>query len=404
MRWHPAALIAFLTGLIASGHISTNIYTPSMSSMVDYFATDAGRVQMTLMSFLFAFATGQLVYGALSDRYGRRVVLLFGLAIFAAATVLSIFAQTIETLIAARVLQGFGAASGSVIGRAIIRDLFGREQTAKVMAYVAMAMGLAPAFAPIIGGYLEEVYDWRGSFMVIAIFAIVMLVLTWRLLEETNKYTAQNSVGALVPGIMRGYAKLLRSREYLGYVITGSFVFGGIFSFMAGAPFVIIDILGRSPLEFGVLSVTAVGGYMAGSFFTSRTTERLGIERLMIVGIAIMFAGAVLFLGFPLAGILNEWTIFVPLTIMAFGMAQLIPATLAGAVSVYPQIAGAGAALYGFLQMTAAGLGILISSQFFDGTEMPMVWVVTGGTFAATLSLLVALWDRRRTAAAATLA
>jgi DHA1 family bicyclomycin/chloramphenicol resistance-like MFS transporter len=404
MRWHPAALIAFLTGLIATGHISTNIYTPSMSSMVDYFATDAARVQMTLMSFLFAFATAQLVYGALSDRYGRRVVLLFGLAIFAAATVLSIFAQTIETLIAARVLQGFGAASSAVIGRAIIRDLFGREQTAKVMAYVAMAMGLAPAFAPIIGGYLEEVYDWRGSFIVIAIFAIVMLVLTWCLLEETNKYTAQNSVGALVPGIMRGYAKLLRSREYLGYVITGSFVFGGIFSFMAGAPFVIIDILGRSPLEFGVLSVTAVGGYMAGSFFTSRTTERLGIERLMIVGIAIMFAGAVLFLGFPLAGVLSEWTIFVPLTIMAFGMAQLIPATLAGAVSVYPQIAGAGAALYGFLQMMAAGLGILISSQFFDGTEMPMVWVVTGGTFAATLSLLVALWDRRRTAAAATLA
>jgi len=404
MRWHPAALIAFLTGLIASGHISTNIYTPSMSSMVDYFATDAGRVQMTLMSFLFAFATGQLVYGALSDRYGRRVVVLIGLAIFAAATVLSIFAQTIETLIAARVLQGFGAASGSVIGRAIIRDLFGREQTAKVMAYVAMAMGLAPAFAPIIGGYLEEVYDWRGSFIVIAIFAVVMLVLTWRLLEETNKYTAQNSVGALVPGIMRGYAKLLRSREYLGYVITGSFVFGGIFSFMAGAPFVVIDILGRSPLEFGVLSVAAVVGYMAGSFFTSRTTERLGIERLMIVGIVIMFVGAVFFLGFPLAGVLNEWTIFVPLTIMAFGMAQLIPATLAGAVSVYPQIAGAGAALYGFLQMTAAGLGILISSQFFDGTEMPMVWVVTGGTFAATLSLLVTLWDRRRTAAAGTLA
>jgi DHA1 family bicyclomycin/chloramphenicol resistance-like MFS transporter len=203
---------------------------------------------------------------------------------------------------------------------------------------------------------------------------------------------------------MRGYAKLLRSREYLGYVITGSFVFGGIFSFMAGAPFVIIDILGRSPLEFGVLSVTAVVGYMAGSFFTSRTTERLGIERLMIVGIVILFVGAVFFLGFPLAGVLNEWTIFVPLTIMAFGMAQVIPATLAGAVSVYPQIAGAGAALYGFLQMTAAGLGILISSQFFDGTEMPMVWVVTGGTFAATLSLLVTLWDRRRTAAAATLA
>ena len=249
MRWHPAVLIAFLTGLIASGHISTNIYTPSMSSMVDYFATDAGRVQMTMMSFLFSFAIGQLVYGALSDRYGRRIVLLIGLTIFTAATVLSIFAQTIEFLIAARVLQGFGACSGAVIGRAIIRDLFGREDTAKVMAYVAMAMGLAPAFAPILGGYLEQIFDWRGSFMVIAVFAAIMLAVSWRFLEETNKWSAENAVGGLLPNMVRGYAKLLRSREYMGYVITGSLVFGGIFSFMAGAPFVVIDILGRTALR-----------------------------------------------------------------------------------------------------------------------------------------------------------
>ncbi len=401
MRWHPAVLIAFLTGLIASGHISTNIYSPSMSSMVGYFATDAGRVQMTLTSFLFSFAIGQLLYGSLSDRYGRRVVLLFGLVIFTAATILSIFAQTIEFLIAARVVQGFGACSGAVIGRAIIRDLFGREQTAKVMAYVAMAMGLAPAFAPILGGYLEQAFDWRASFVAIAVFAAVMLVLCWRYLEETNKWTAQNSVGGLLPNMVRGYVMLLRSREYLGYVVIGSFVFGGIFAFMAGAPFVVIDVLGRTPVEFGILSVAGVAGYMAGSFLTSRMTDRLGIHRLMVLGTAIMFAGAVLFLGFPLAGVLNEWSIFVPLTIMTFGMAQLIPATLAGAVSVYPQIAGAGAALYGFLQMTAAATGIMIAALFADGTEMPMVWVVSVGTFAAALSLLVAMWDRRRSAAAA---
>jgi DHA1 family bicyclomycin/chloramphenicol resistance-like MFS transporter len=402
MRWHPALLIAFLTGLIASGHISTNIYAPSMSAMVGYFDTDAGGVQMTLMSFLLAFAVGQLVYGTLSDRYGRRIVLLFGLVLFVAASVVSIFASTIEGLIAARVLQGFGAASGAVIGRAIIRDLFDRDQTAKVMAYVAMAMGLAPAFAPVLGGYIEEkIFDWRGSFMVIGVFAAIMLALSWRFLEETNKYAAENAVGSLIGGVVRSYASLLASREYLGYVITGSFVFGGIFAFMAGAPFVVIDILGRSPIEYGFLSVTGVAGYMAGSFLTSRITVRMGIDRMMVLGTTIMFAGAAILLAFPLVGVVNEWSIFVPLTVMAFGMAQLIPSTLAGAVSVYPRIAGAGAALYGFLQMSAAGTGILITATFADGTEMPMIFVVSSGAFAAAIALLIFRWDRRRTATAA---
>ena len=156
MTWHPALIIAFLTGLIATGHITTNIYSPSLPAMVDFFGTDIGSVQMTISIYMAAFAVGQLIYGPLSDRFGRRPVLLGGLTIFVLTTVLMIVLpsmfRSIDLLIVGRGLQALGACSGPVVARAIMRDMYSREETAKVMAYIALAMGLAPAFAPVLGG------------------------------------------------------------------------------------------------------------------------------------------------------------------------------------------------------------------------------------------------------------
>jgi DHA1 family bicyclomycin/chloramphenicol resistance-like MFS transporter len=170
---------------------------------------------------------------------------------------------------------------------------------------------------------------------------------------------------------------------------------------MAGAPFVVIEILGRSPVDFGLISIAPIGGYVVGSFFTSRIAERLGVDRLLPLGVSILFAGAVALLGVALMGSLSVYSIYVPMTFMSFGMAVVFPSTLAGSISVHPEIAGAGSALFGFLQMASAAIGIYISGLFGNGTEMPMIWTVSLAIFAATAAAIFAAWGRKRATAAA---
>ncbi len=401
MPFHPALVIAFLTSLMAVGHVSNNMYTPSMPSMSEYFATDAATVQLTMSVYLVAFAVAQLVYGPLSDRFGRRPVLIAGLILYVAASAAAAFADSIGTLIVIRAFQAFGACAGPVIARAMVRDLFGREQAAKVMAYIGLSMGAAPAFAPVLGGFLQTWFGWQASFVFITLFALAILILSWVRLEETNTERSQAQGWWLIVEMLRNYWRLLTSREYLGFVIAGSLVFAGVFAFMAGAPFVVIEILGFSPVQFGLVSIAPIGGYVVGSFFTSRIAERLGVDRMVPLGVSIMFAGALMFLGVALMGTLSIYSIYVPMTFLSFGMAVVIPSTLAGSISVHPEIAGAGSALYGFLQMAAAAAGIYISGRFEDGTEMPMIWTVSLGIFAATVATVFAVWDRKRSAAAA---
>jgi DHA1 family bicyclomycin/chloramphenicol resistance-like MFS transporter len=379
MTWHPALIIAFLTGLIASGHISTNIYAPSLPSMVEFFGTDAASVQMTISIYMASFAVGQLIYGPLSDRFGRRPVLLGGLTIFVVTTVMIIVApsivRSVDLVIVGRGLQALGACSGPVVARAIMRDLYSREETAKVMAYIALAMGLAPAFAPVLGGYLEVWFDWRASFVVVLVFAAAVLLVALKM-PETNKHRAVNAAERPIT-LITNYGMLMRSRAYWGFVSVGSLVFGGMFAFMVGVPFVVIEVLGYSPSTYGWLSVSGIIGYMAGSGVASRITDRIGVDRMVPIGVTIVGLGGALFLALGLGGFLNIYSLFGPLMLMAFGMAILFPSTLAGSVSVFPRIAGAASALYGFIQMLTAALTISIVGLLENGSHMPMVWVVS---------------------------
>ncbi len=385
MTWHPALIIAFLTGLIATGHISTNIYAPSLPSMVDFFATDAASVQMTISVYMAAFAVGQLIYGPLSDRFGRRKILLGGLIIFVVTTVMIIVLpsmyRSVDLLIVGRGLQALGACSGPVVARAIMRDLYSREETAKVMAYIAMAMGLAPAFAPVLGGYLEEWFDWRASFVAVLLFAFAVFLASIKM-PETNKHRAANAAERPIT-LITNYGMLLTSRAYWGFVSVGSLVFGAMFGFQVGAPFIVIEMLGYAPSSYGWFSVTGIGGYMVGSWVTSRIADRVGVDRMVPLGVTIVMIGAVVFLALGLLGTLSIWTLFGPLALMAFGMAILFPSTLAGSISVFPRFAGAASALYGFIQMLTAAVTITVVGLLSDGTHMPMVWVVSLTMIAA---------------------
>ena len=285
----PVAVL--LAALFALGPLSTDMYLPALPAMSRSLGTGVGPVQLTLSVFLVGFAVSQLVMGPLSDRFGRRPVLLVGLAVYLVATLACVFAPSIEALIAARFFQSLGACTGVVLGRAVVRDVYGRARTARMLAYMSAAMAVAPLVAPIIGGYVVVWFDWRAVFMVLAAFGLTMLVLVAAFLRETNEHL---DVHAARPGPMiRNYVALFTVRRYVGYMLTNAFVYSGLFAFISGSPFVLIDFLGLEPRLFGLSFATIIVGYMAGTLTAGRLTLGLGVDTMVLLGSVVALASGV---------------------------------------------------------------------------------------------------------------
>ncbi|WP_042696073.1 multidrug effflux MFS transporter, partial [Azospirillum sp. B506] len=249
-----------LTALVAFGPLSTDLYLPSLPALVRIFGTDVATVQLTLSIFLVGFAVSQLVYGPMSDRFGRRPTLLVGVSIYLVASAVCAMTSSIEALIAARFFQALGACCGPVVARAVVRDVFGRDRAATVLAYMSMAMALAPAVGPMLGGVLTEGFGWRANFVLLTIFACGILGTIWSMLDETNTHRDEE---ALQPGrLAANYLLLLRNRGFVGYVLVVAFSYSGIFSFISGSSFVLIEQLHLTPAQYGAGFGAVVLGYM----------------------------------------------------------------------------------------------------------------------------------------------
>ena len=292
--------IWILIAATATGPLALNIFVPSMPGLVSTFNTDYATVQLALTLYLISIAFAQLVYGPASDRFGRRPALLVGLAIYAGASALCAFAWSIESLIAGRMLQAIGGCAGMVLGRAIVRDVYERDRAAGVIAIITMAMAVAPAIAPALGGYLDSVFGWRASFAVPALMGIIVLAGASAGLNETNR-TPVPSIDVMA--MLRNYGSLLRSRAFIGYAGNTACSVGAFFSFLAGAPYVMIEILNRGPEEYGFYFVLISVGYIAGNFAASRLSARLGVDRMIPFGVGISLLGAVIGVGCVIAGI-----------------------------------------------------------------------------------------------------
>ncbi len=372
----PSALIVIilLTLLVAMGAISTDIYLPSLPSIAGMFAADTASVQLTLSVFMIAFAVSQLVYGPISDQFGRRPALLFGMSLYFAACIGCALATSIETLIVARFLQALGACSGPVVARAIVRDVFGRKRSAKVLAYMGTAMALAPVLGPIAGGYLEVWYGWQASFVVMAALGGISVIGVLLLLRETNINRIE---GAANPSrVLRNYAGLARDRGYIGYVLCSAFAFCGLFSFISGSSFVFIGLIGLTPNLYGMCFAAAAGGYMAGTFLAGRLTTGLGIDLLVRLGTVVIMAAGALMIALVFAGYLSVASILVPMIVYMFGFGLLHPNAMAGAIGPHASRAGAASALLGFVQLgLAAFVGVAVGHTLGD-TATPMVLAI----------------------------
>lgn len=381
------AYLCLLIGLASFGPVTMSIYTPVMPSVGTDLHAAPDAVKYTLTTYMLGFALGQLFYGPLSDRFGRRPVLLFGLAFFAAATVGCSFAPTIGMLIGLRFVQGLGAASGTVLSRALTRDAYSFQEMPKIMSWIALVLNVAPAISPSIGGFLGETYSWRATFWLVGGWGLLLLVVTTLGLGETNRYRGE-SAGLL--SLLLGSGEMLRDRRFLGFVLTLGFAFALNFGMLAGSPFILQERLGFSPREFGLISLVSVSGFTIGSIASNRL-----VGRVMPVTI-LRFAGwfhvaAVAFMAtLSLSGVLTWWAIVGPHMMLSIGSGAIGPTASAGAVGLYPRLAGTASSWLGLAQMGMGALGtIAVAVTTLIGSfyvAMPLVYALTPFAVATVLA------------------
>lgn len=392
---HPTSLWvgALLTALVALGQISTSIYVPSMPSIVADLDSTPDRVNLTLSGFLLGFAVCQMAFGPMSDRFGRRPVVFLGLGLYLAASLLCTVAWSIDVLVLGRLLQGMAACAGPVLGRAIVRDIYGPDRTVAAMAYIGAALAISPAIAPIIGGYLQIWFGWRAAFVFLSLVGVLILVATWLLLAETNPRERRSNNNAL--GLFQACLILLRDRHYLAYTLVVAFVFAGLMAFAAGGPFVFIDLLGLSPEHYGMLAVFTVAGYLVGSLVAGRSNKRLPMRRLVLIGIIGAVLGSGLMCGLALSLPPSVAGIVAPMAIFAAGLGIALPTGIGGAMAPFPEIAGAASALLGFVQMLVAAVASLAVGMLSHRSPLPMAAVIAFGALTALFSFVTLLPSSR---------
>jgi MFS transporter, DHA1 family, multidrug resistance protein len=353
----PPMPIPTLLAQIAFGLIAMTICLPSMQEWGALFSASQAQVQLTFSGFVVAFGLFHLVYGPLSDRYGRKGVLVTGLALVALGYLVAALAPNLEVLIAARVLQGAGSAAGTVVGRAMVQDKFQGPQRTKVMAYIGMAMGLSPPLAAVVGGQLHVRLGWQANFILIMILALLMLAAAWRTLPgPARARPAGWKEGHWLAGMASAYATLLREKSLVLYVLILCMTTAAFYVFLSGAP-IVLGSYGVGPDGIGWYIMGPPIAYMAGNFLTSRLIHGKGERWVMALGQIVTLSGVLLMLALSLMGLDSPLAFTLPLMVWGVGHGFLMPPTLAGTVGVVPALAGSAAALAGVMQQLLGAMG-----------------------------------------------
>jgi DHA1 family bicyclomycin/chloramphenicol resistance-like MFS transporter len=363
--------------------MAMQIFVPSLPWIQKYFAVSTAEAQLTLSLSLISIAISTLAYGPLSDRFGRRPVLLTGFGIFLAGTLMCVFAPTIGTLIAGRIVQAAGGAAGLVLARAIIRDICCSMDAARYIATVSMVMVCAPMVAPAMGGVLQDLFDWRATFVFSGLVSIVLLIMIKRRLQETN----QNPV--MFTGVwqmIKVFGTLIISPAFSGYAFHTAFSSVIFFTFISAAPYVMADIMARPATEYGLYFILISIGFMFGNFTTSRLCMTWGINRMILIGTMFSVTGLLIAYGFIANGCLTPLRLFVAVGIAIVGNGMSMPNTQAAAINAFPKFAGSASGLSGFLQMFLSAVSSQLVASLYDGTAFPMIYLMMAASVLSMIS------------------
>ncbi len=382
---HVTTLVA-VSGIAA---INMNVILPSLPSIATHYNADYALVALAVSAYLALTALLNLLIGPMSDRFGRRPVLLVCFAVFFVATVGCLFAPNIGVFLAFRMLQAVIAVA-FVLSRAVVRDMVGPGQAASMISYVTMGMSLAPMLAPVIGGWLDQSFGWQAVFIFTLVVTALIWWLVWADMGETN-LNPTDSFGDQA----RAYPELIRSQSFWGYALSAAFASGAFFAFVGGGAWVASEVLGMGPAELGFHFGFIALGYMFGNFLSGRYAARAGLGRMMLAGGIVATLGLAVTLGLLFVGNLNATAFFGTIALVGVGNGLLLPSANAGMVSVRPQLAGSASGLGGALAIgTGAGMAVLAGALLGPGTgAWPLIWLMFA---SSAVSILTTLWVIRR--------
>ncbi|MGO4570653.1 multidrug effflux MFS transporter [Microvirga sp. 2TAF3] len=380
------ALTVVLALLTSLGPLSTDMYLPSLPSIAADLGASTGQTQLTLSAFLLGFAAGQFVYGPVSDRIGRKPVLLFGLGLFTLASLVCAVAPTIETLILARFVQALGASGPIVLARAIVRDFYEGPRAGRELSRMGTIMGVVPAIAPVIGGLIAQGGGWRMTFIVTILGGgAIAAIVAWRLPESIRK---RSEMPVSFFTIIRGFRTLLRHRGYRVYVCLSMLTYGGLFAFISGSSFVLQGIYGLGQLAYGFSFGFMVIGYITGTFLAQRLVGPRGLDGTIRLGVTCLAIGGVTMLALVAGGVASFMAITGPMTIYALGVGLTMPQSMASALMPFPERAGAASSLLGICQMTFAAILGIVLGQNLGASALPLpLTIAATGTLALTVFL-----------------
>ena len=341
-----------LTLFTFSGTLGMHIFVPALPLAAHDLGAGVSAMQMTVSLYIAGLAVGQLVYGPLSDRFGRRPMLIAGLALYTAASVAGALAANVDALILARLFQAFGGCAGLVLGRAIVRDTSHPREAVRRLAMMNLMVTLGPGVAPLVGGALALAAGWRAVFLALTALGLANLLLAWRKLPETGPPATSVKASRLA----RDYWSLLRSPAFLGFSVGGGCATTALYGFIAAAPFVFVNQLHRAPSEVGVYVAILVSGVWLGSVLASRLVMRAPLSRLLIGANGLGMAAAFALLGAALTGRLSVAIVIGSMFVFTLGAGIAAPAALTSAVSVNARVIGSASGLYGFTQMAVGAL------------------------------------------------
>lgn len=356
--------------------IALNMLAPATPALARNFGTSYATIQLTLTLFLVAVALTQLVVGPLSDRFGRRPCVIAGTAVFMAGSVMGALADSAGTLLFARVLEGAGAGTTFALARAIIRDTASRDQAASQIATVTMVMVVAPMITPYLGGHIETYFGWRTIFWSMAATAAIVFALVGLQLPETAPNVGMRTS---LTGIFRAFPDLAHDHSFIRNVIALAMTSAAFFAFIAAAPFIVVETMGRGSDTYGAYFILNAFGYMVGNFAMSRLVLRHGTARMAWIGLIISFVAITAAFIIALTPWWTPLTLFLPLAISAIGNGLTLPGATAAALSARPELAGSAAGLAGAIQLGSGALAtVLISSlvAHWPPALMAMMWLM----------------------------
>ena len=381
---HSPPHIGTLVLITGTAALNMNIILPSLPGIAAYFQVSYSFAQLMISAYLAGTALIQIIIGPLSDRYGRRPVILTSLVIFLFATILCIFAPNFETLFIGRMLQTF-VVSGIVLARAVVRDMVPTDKAASLLGYVTMGMALVPMIGPVIGGVLDEIYGWRSAFVLSFVWSGLVFAIAYFDMGETNRSPSESFAAQF-----RAYPELVRSRRFWGYALAAAFSSGAFFAFLGGGPYVAAEVFGLTPSQLGIYFGITGLGYILGNFLSGRFATRVGINVMILIGSNVVAGGMLVSIAVYALGYTHPAVFFSFMIFVGVGNGLTLPSANAGIVSVRPHLAGSASGLGGALMIGGgAGLSVLAGATLGPQTgPYPLLFVMLGSAIAGSCAAL----------------